>query len=250
MRRCARALQLLLALAAGGASTLSSRAGNTFPGVAVSVTSTPPKISTTEIVLMQHAGVSVVTLAVDYQGPVQRFALLVPVPRDVERKQLRTVKHEFIARLEQMTAPRVFEFWEQDPCVPGEPEQAWQEKVAVKNRGFLTPEVMPPRDDHYPVSNELSIPATPVFKEAEAEFSYQLLRPKHSAELRAWLEKKGYRVAPGTLDPLSAVLGNEAQLLVAEVAVDRAELVDSERLRLGGIRYWSRRPLLPIFMTL
>src|SRR5688572_14013673 len=164
------ALQTLLALAVFGASTLSTPPGSAFPGVAVSVTSTPPKISTTELVLMEHAGVSIVTLAVDYQGPVQRFALLLPVPRDVERKQLRTVKHEFIARLEQMTAPRVFEFWERDPCLPGEPEQAWQEKVVVKNRGFLTPDVMPPRDDHYPVSNELSIPAVPVFKEAEDEF--------------------------------------------------------------------------------
>jgi hypothetical protein len=250
MRSRARALQTLLALAAFGAATFSAPLGNAFPGVAVSVTPTPPKISTTELVVMEHAGVSIVTLAVDYQGPIQRFALLLPVPRDVERKQLRTVKHEFIARLEQMTAPRVFEFWERDPCSPGEPEQAWEEKVKVKNRGFLTPDVMPPRDDHYPVSNELSIPALPVFKEAEAEFSYQLLRPKSSSELRAWLEKKNYRVDPGVLEPLLDVLGGEAQLLVAEVAVDRAELVDGERLRLGGIRYWSRRPLLPVFMTL
>lgn len=241
---------MLFALAALGAASFSTPAGQAFPGVAVSVTPTSPKISTTELVVMEHAGVSIVTLAVDYQGPIQRFALVVPVPRDVEQKHLKTVKHEFVARLEQMTAPRVFEFWEQDPCVPGEPEQAWQEKVAVKNRGFLTPDVMPPRDDHYPVSNELSIPAVPVFKQAEDEFSYHLLRPKSSAELQRWLEKRSYRVEPGALEPLIAVLGSEAQVLVAEVAVDRAELVDSERLRLGGIRYWSRRPLLPVFTTL
>lgn len=199
---------------------------------------------------MEHAGVSSVTLAFDYQGPIERFALLLPVARDVEQRRLKTVKHEFIARLEQLTAPRVFEFWEQDPCVPGAPEQAWQEKLAVKNRGFLTPDVMPPRDAHYPVTNELSIPAAPVFKETEDEFSYHLLRPKRSAELRSWLEKRGYQVQAAALEPLLAVLGSEAQLLVAEVDVSRAELIDSERLRLGGIRYWSRRPLLPIFTTL
>lgn len=221
-----------------------------FPGLAVSVSGKRPTISKTELVVMQHAEVSIVTLAVEYQGPVERFALLLPVPRDVERRRLRTVKHEFIARLEQLTAPRVFEFWEQDPCVPGAPEQAWQEKVPVKNRGFLTPEVMPPRDAHYQVPNELSIPEVPVFKEAEDEFSYRLLRPKSAAELRAWLEKRGYRVEAAALDPLFGVLGAEVQLLVAEVVVERAELIDSERLQLGGIRYWSKRPLLPIFRSL
>jgi len=250
MRSRARALPVLLALVAFAITLSSASTTWAFPGVAVSVTGTRPTISTTELVVMQHADVSIVTLAVDYRGPFERFALLLPVPRDVVRGRLRTVKHEFIARLQQMTAPRVFEFWEQDPCVPGAPEQAWQEKVPVKNRGFLTPEVMPPRDAHYQVPNELSLPEKPVFKEAEDEFSYQLLRPKSSAELRAWLEKRGYRVDPTALDPLLGVLGAEAQLLVAEVLVDHAELIDSERLQLGGIRYWSRRPLLPIFRSL
>jgi len=250
MRSRARAFQVLLALVAFAALAFSATPGSAFPGVAVSVSGTRPTITTTELVVMEHAGVSILTLAVDYQGPVERFALLLPVPRDVERRRLRTVKHEFIARLEQLTAPRVFEFWEQDPCVPGAPEQAWQEKVPVKNRGFLTPEVMPPRDAHYQVPNELSIPEQPVFKEAEDEFKYQLLRPKSSAELRVWLEKRGYRVDPTALEPLIGVLGAEAQLLVAEVLVERAELIDSERLQLGGIRYWSRRPLLPIFRSL
>lgn len=250
MRPRARAPNVLLALLACGACVGSAGTSRAFPGIAVSVTDTTPEISTTELVVMEHAGVSIVTLAVDYQGPIQRFALLLPVPGDVERGRLETVKHEFIARLEQVTAPRVFEFWEQDPCVPGAPEQAWQEKVPVKNRGFLTPEVMPPRDAHYPVSNELSIPAVPDFKQTEDEFSYQLLRPKSSAELGGWLGKRGYRFEAASLEPLLGALGNDAQLLVAEVAVDRAELIDSERLQLGGIRYWSRRPLLPIAATL
>jgi hypothetical protein len=168
------------------------------------------------------------------------------VPRDVEQSRLKTVKHEFIARLEQATAPRVVEFWEQDPCVPGRPEQAWEEKLAVKNRGFLTPAVMPPRDAHYPVSNELSIPSEPVFKGSEDEFSYRLLRPKSSGELRAWLEKRGYQPESVALERLFAARSADTQLLVAEVSVDHAELVDAEQLQLGGIRYWSRQPLLPI----
>src|SRR6188508_3223375 len=139
MRSRARAFQVLLALVAFAAVAFSVSSTSAFPGIAVSVSGKRPIIATTELVVMEHAGVSIVTLAVDYQGPVERFALLLPVPRDVERRRLRTVKHEFIARLEQLTAPRVFEFWEQDPCVPGPTEQAWQSRVPVKNRGFLTP---------------------------------------------------------------------------------------------------------------
>ena len=108
--------------------------------------------------------------------------------------------------------------------------------MAVKNRGFLTPSVMPPRDAHYPVSNELSIPSEPVFKGSEDEFSYRLLRPKSSGELSSWLEKRGYQPEPQSIAGLVAALNADTQLLVAEVSVDHAELIDAEQLQLGGIR--------------
>ncbi len=223
-----------------------------MPGVCVGSGATRPVVHTTHVVMMQHEDVSVVTIMADYEGPLEPFALVLPVPQDVSVSRLRSVKHEFISRVEEVSAPRFHEFWEKDPCVPGEPEQAWEEKIPVKGRGFLTPQMLPPPDDSYAVSNEISVPEKPIFKGAEGEFRYTLLRPKGSSALRAWLEGKGYHPGAEQIAALEPWLGGHGQLLVAEVTVGHAELIDSQRLQLGGIRYWTQAPLeaLPVRLGL
>lgn len=221
-----------------------------FPGLVVGKTDARARVSTTHVVVLHHADIDVITLSIDYQGPQAPFALLVPVPPDVRLNQVKSVKHEFIGRLEELTAPRVSDFWEKNPCEAGPAEQVWEEKVPVKNRGFLTPEVLPPRDDYYPITNELSLPAEPVFKGSEGEFSYHLLRPRKLETLTKWLDGRGYHGDARALARLFEVLEKGAQLLVAEVSIDHAELVASDHLQLGGIRFFTRKGLPALDMAL
>ena len=238
---------LTWSLVAGWAMWVSTAVA--LPGIYVGKDSQSRIAHTTHMVLLLGPGISVVTIVADYEGPLEPFALLLPVPSDVGLSRLSTIKRRFVSRLEQLSAPRLHTFYEQDPCWKGPVEQQWDERIAAKGRGFLAPPVMPPVDDHYVVSNEISRPIRPVFKGAESEFSYHVLVQPTLSVVRAWLERNGYRVEADPLEGLKRHLSG-ANLVIAEVRVGRAELLGPRRLQLGGIRYWTRQPVTTIGSTL
>ena len=220
-----------------------------FPGVYVGKDDEARVAHTTHIVLMLGQEIGVVTVMADYEGPLAPFAVLLPVPTDVELSRVATIKRRFVTRLEQLSAPRFHTFYEQDPCWQGPVEQQWDEHIAAKGRGFLAPAAMPPVDDHYEVSNEISRPIDPVFKGNESEFSYHVLARPTRHRVRGWLEARGYRIEASTLDGLMRHLPGK-NLLVAEVRVGWVELLGPRKIQLGGIRYWSREPVTTIASTL
>ena len=221
-----------------------------FPGVMVGKNGSPRVAHTAHVVVMLSGPVSVVTVMVDYEGPLEPFALLMPVPPDVSLQGLRAVKREFIARLEQLSAPRFHALYEKNPCEPGPVEQDWDVKYEACENGFLAPEYLPPPERHWTVPNEISIPTEPVFKEAESEFHFSLLPAQRSSKLDEWLLARGYHASPEALRGLAQAMQNGHQLLMAEVDVHRAELLGNGSLQLGAIRYWSREPVGNIASTL
>ena len=55
-------------------------------------------------------------MANNYQGPPEDFALVIPVPVVLQKPQVKTLPPEVFDRIDQLTAPRLVEYWEQDPC--------------------------------------------------------------------------------------------------------------------------------------
>jgi hypothetical protein len=219
---------------------LSTAGASAFPGVVVAKDDAVRTLPATEIVVLRHAGFSVVTVAARYAGPLSPFALLLPVPADVVASEVRTVKRGILARVEEVSAPRFHVFFEQNPCVSGAPEQSWEEHVRAQGPGFLTPADVPPADARYGVSNAIGVAVEPVFKQRENEFRYQLLTPADEAALRARLAESGYRLSDGALRSLAPHLGRGRALLLAEVDPAHVELVAPNRADLGGIRWVSK----------
>ena len=232
-------LGALLALAVAA----QSGASHAFPGIVLGKDSAHRAVRSTSVVVVQRGGYSVVTLMAELEAPLSPFALLVPVPADVTSGRLRTVRRSSIARVEALTAPRLHAFYEQDPCDEGPVEQAWDEHIKATGRGFLTPDGVPPADRRYAVSNTISKPVEAVFKEKESEFTYALLDARTPERLVAELTRRGYSAEPGALERLRPSLDGRERLLLAEVSLAHVELATGDRIRLGGIRYWSRQPL-------
>ncbi len=220
-----------------------------FPGVCVGKGSESRVVHTTYVVLMLKDAVSVVTIMPDYQGPLDGFACLIPVPSDVTRARIKTVKRNVLSRVEQLTAPRYHAFYEQDPCRPGAAEQDWEHKFEVQGLGALATGI-PPADRTEKVPKELVVPIDPEFKRDDGEFSYQLLEVHNRSELDAWLSTRGYDAPSGARETLTARLAGGSRLLVAEVDLDQVELSGEGRVQLGGIRYWTTQPALTVASTL
>jgi len=217
-----------------------------FPGVLVAKDDAPRAVSSTSVVLMRHGGVSLVTLFAEYRGPLTAFAFVIPIPSDARASQVRTLKRSLLGRVEAVSAPRFHAFYEQDPCNGGDPEQSWDEHLKARGAGFLAQPGLPPLDRHYAVSNAISVPVEPTFKDAENEFRYRELPFAGPEKVRASLAASGYRISDPALNALDAESHAGKKLLLAEVSLAHVELAAGDRVQLGGIRYFSRQPLTAI----
>src|SRR6478736_5722010 len=76
----------------------------------------------TEVVLMRSGTRTVLSMQNNYQGPPNDFAMVVPVPVVLHDGDVKTLPKEVFAKVDTMSAPRLVEYWEQDPCAVDEPD--------------------------------------------------------------------------------------------------------------------------------
>src|SRR6266513_5106322 len=70
----------------------------------------------TQVVLMRMGTRTVLAMQNNYKGPPDAFAMVVPVPVVLREGDVKTLSKDVFERVEQMGAPRLVEYWEQDPC--------------------------------------------------------------------------------------------------------------------------------------
>ena len=75
----------------------------------------------TQVVLMREGTRTVLSMQNSYKGPPSSFAMVVPVPVVLQKENVKTLPKDIFARVDAMTAPRLVEYWEQDPCVVAPP---------------------------------------------------------------------------------------------------------------------------------
>src|SRR6266496_5696660 len=71
-----------------------------------------------QVVLMRKGNRTVMTMSNNYQGPLASFAMVVPVPVVLQKEDVKTLPFDVFDRVDSLSAPRLVEYWEQDPCAP------------------------------------------------------------------------------------------------------------------------------------
>src|SRR5262245_55196968 len=71
-----------------------------------------------KVVLTRDGNTTAITMASDYEGEPKEFAVVIPVPTFIERKQIGVVEMKTIDHLDAFTAPRLVEYHDDDPCAP------------------------------------------------------------------------------------------------------------------------------------
>src|SRR4051794_22354018 len=107
----ARAAQAAFALTFSFAQTAPA-----FCGFYVSDSGKQLLNNATQVALMREGTRTVLSMQNNYEGPPEKFAMIVPVPSVLQKENVKTLPRELFAKLEQLDAPRLVEYWEQDPC--------------------------------------------------------------------------------------------------------------------------------------
>jgi hypothetical protein len=225
------------------AALLSPVAADALPGVYVGKNTDKLIAHTAHVVVVKKGDTTVVSYAPDYEGPLVPFAWVVPVPSDVTLERVKTLKMEYVDRVEKLTAPRFHEFWEMDPCEPGPPEQEWERSMmASATTDFLggpAPDPSAPK-----VAKELFIKVDPDFK--DGEYTMTLLAGDEAKTAPAWLKGKGYVLGAEPAKSLDSQISAGMNVLILEVDTKRTELIGGTVAQLSPIRFWTEQPFKAI----
>ncbi|MBM4783270.1 MAG: DUF2330 domain-containing protein, partial [Archangiaceae bacterium] len=144
----------------------------------------------TQVVLMREGTRTVLSMQNNYQGPAEDFAMVIPVPVVLKKEQVKTLPREVFGRIDTLSAPRLVEYWEQDPCwvepkyeLMEEAEKSTADRVDVKRKGGGAPLVK--------VEARFEV----------GEYDVVILSAKDALALETWLKQNKYKIPEGA-EPL------------------------------------------------
>ena len=70
-----------------------------------------------KVVIARHLDRTVITMANDYRGDPSEFALVIPTPTVLGRDQINVAEPALVDHLDAFTAPRLVEYFDEDPCM-------------------------------------------------------------------------------------------------------------------------------------
>ena len=158
----------------------------------------------TEVVLVRDAGQTTMTIASGYDGPAQPFAMVVPIDADITTADVSVGSREAFDALALEDAPRLVEYWEQDPC------GHYEEHAPVKRTGSKVPR---------PVERGRDGGAPPAIA-PDREFEIVV----KSGDVKQWLMDQGYVVSSETALALDPLTKPSMRFVVAKVDPERMQL--------------------------
>ncbi|NVB36867.1 DUF2330 domain-containing protein [Pseudenhygromyxa sp. WMMC2535] len=195
----------------------------------------------TMVVLMRDGTRTVLSMANNYQGPPENFAMVVPVPVVLGEDDVKVLPAEIFDRVDKLAAPRLVEYWEQDPC---EPQRVYEEMAMA----------VPSADMEVQGSGRLSRDLG-VTIEAEfevGEYQVVILSAKESTGLDTWLRQEQYNIPAGAEALLRPYVEGGMKFFVAKVDAQKVGFDDQGMATLSPLRfhYDSQEFALPVRLGL
>lgn len=216
--------KLALAFSCGlGALAYAPPAG-AFCGFYVSGADAQLANNATSVVLMREGLRTVLSMENNYQGPPEQFALVVPVPVVLQKENVKTLKPEVFRKIDQLSAPRLVEYWEQDPC---QPRIFYEGAVAAASPRTPSPARGGRADD-------LGVKIEAQF--SVGEYEIVILSANEAAGLETWLRQSNYNVPAGAAPYLKPYVASGSKFFVAKVDPKKVRF-EAGQARLSPLRF-------------
>ena len=188
-----------------------------------------------QVVLVRHENKTVITMANDFKGDPKEFAIVVPVPTVLEKGQIRVGDRALIEHLDAYSAPRLVEYFDDDPC---RPVARYDFLQAARQRAMVLQETMAERARSLGVTIEAQYTV--------GEYDILILSARESAGLETWLRDSGYRLPAGASPVLGSYLKQGMKFFVARVNLKEQGRLGFTYLRPLQMAFDSPKFMLPI----
>ncbi|HEY4181470.1 MAG TPA: DUF2330 domain-containing protein [Kofleriaceae bacterium] len=193
----------------------------------------------TEVTLMRSGTRTVLAMQNDFKGPLNDFAMVVPVPVVLKEKDVKTLDKGVLARIDSLGSPRLVEYWEQNPCPVPRDERMYDDERAMP--------MMAPSASMGAGQAEKKATVKIEAQFAVGEYKILILSATEAAGLKTWLTDNGYRIPDGAEPLLRPYIEAGSKFFVAKVDPKKVKMV-GDHAELSPLRftYDSEEFALPI----
>jgi hypothetical protein len=195
------------------------------------------KNKTSQVILVRDGNRTVITMYNDYKGDTKDFAMVVPVPVVLRKDDIHVVDQSIFQRLNDYSAPRLVEYWDQNPCQV----YAEDDEKSVTAMGVLRT----PRELGYNMAKK-DLGVKVEAKYLVGEYDILILSAKESGGLKEWLTSNGYKIPEGAEEVLDPYIKSNLKFFVVKVNEKEKEKLNNSFLRPIQISFNSPKFMLPI----
>ena len=191
-----------------------------------------------QVALVRKGKRTVITMANDYKGPMNEFAIVIPVPTVINKKDVRVVEKELLDHLDRYSAPRLVEYWDDDPC------NVYTTKEVITSPPSSRFSLFKKKQDRLSGAKALGVTIEREF--SAGEYDILVLSAKESDGLVTWLNQNEYRIPDGAEEVLTSYIRQDVKFFVAKVNLKKQARSGRTWLRPIQVEFTSRKFMLPI----
>jgi len=219
--------RILGVMLAAGVMALAPRVADAFCGFYVAGGDTKLYNNATVVVMMRDGTRTVLSMQNNYQGPPKAFAMVVPVPVILREQDVKTLPREIFDRVDQLAAPRLVEYWEQDPCDWSDEEKFMNRRKSLetKSEGARPP----------PAPDDLGVKIEAQF--TVGEYQILILSAEEATGLDTWLRRNEYSIPDGAAEVLRPYVQAGMKFFVAKVDPAKVAFGPNGQAMLSPLRF-------------
>src|SRR6266496_2597177 len=179
-----------------------------------------------QVVLMRKGNRTVMTMSNNYQGPLASFAMVVPVPVVLQKEDVKTLPFDVFDRVDSLSAPRLVEYWEQDPCQPPMPPMPAPASAVMEKGGGSV---------RHRKAEDLGVKVEAQF--VAGEYEVVILSAKDSGGLETWLRREQYNIPQGAAAALAPYIRDKSKFFVAKVDIKKVKRDTQGAVQLSPLRF-------------
>lgn len=188
-----------------------------------------------QVVLVRQEDKTVLTMANDFKGDPKEFAVVIPVPTVLQKDQIHVGDKALLDHLDAYSAPRLVEYFDEDPCSRGRYERALPSAQPMAAARAAEQK-----------AQARSLGVTIEAQYTVGEYDILILSAQQSNGLEAWLRENGYRIPAGASGVLNSYIKQNLKFFVAKVNLQEQAKLGYSVLRPIQVAYESPKFMLPI----
>jgi len=191
-----------------------------------------------EVIMVRDGIHNVITMSSDFKGSLKDFAMVVPVPVVLKEKDIRVVERNIFDVLDDYSAPRLVEYYDQNPCAA----DLYNNNVSDCLSRVKPIQTIALNEENIDKKYGVKIEAHYSIEEYEV----LILSATESNGLKNWLLDNGYQIPTAAEEVLNPYIKSNMKFFVVKVNVEKAIKNNTGYLRPIQLSFDHEKFMLPL----